>query len=321
MVAHGALRNNSATASAISVGTGATLGGIGSSQGVIIGDGGRFAPGNSIGAYTTTSLAFGANSQFDVEFSNGVSDIVSVTGGPVLIGGRLNLSYYGPSAALSTEMATWRFSIIQAEGANLSGAFGDIVFDAATASLYPKITPHAEVFANRVEVYFTIAPGIPSFSDVNLGATHVGQSFVPGSATISNIADIGSANLDVSLMGSGVSPATIIASSNLNDIHPGTSQGAAVTLPDPVVSGPAAGLIVATAVSYPGAVAAGTGLINVTGTAYEYAEPAVASSVNLGSMRRGSAFSGTFNSVVLPVTNLAVSPIYGEKLSATMGVG
>ena len=93
----------------------------------------------------------------------------------------------------------------------------------------------------------------------------------------------------------------------------------AILLATPTTVGPKTGQVLVSFTSQPGAVDAGSTVINVTGTAYEYASANVLGTVDLGSVRVGSALHGSFQATALPLTNLAVSATYGEKLSAAWG--
>ena len=319
-VKSGDLRNNAVVNAPIVVRNNALLGGVGSSQGLTVENGGKFAPGNSIGAYSASSLTLSNSSIFNVEFNANNADLVQVTAGPTLLNGQLLVSYFSQVAGDSNITSSTRYTIVDNAGHISTGSFSDVSFDSVTAALFPLFTPRAQIFADRVELYFTelsvTGPGVPGATDVNLGSTHVGQPFVPGFTTIYNTASSGSGSIDAALSQTGSTPGIVIPPVGVTGVLPGETKTSDVTLITPTSAGEKNGQVLVTFTSQPGNVSAGSTVINVTGTAYEYASANVLNSVDLGSIRRGSLLYGTFQAATVPLTNLATSAAYGEKLTA-----
>ena len=105
-VAAGALLVNGTLAStAVTVASGATLGGIGNLSGaVIVGAGATIAPGASAGTLTVGTLTLGAGSLLDFELGTpnavgGPNDLIAVTG-DLTLGGTLNITDIGAFASM-----------------------------------------------------------------------------------------------------------------------------------------------------------------------------------------------------------------------------
>ena len=322
-VSAGTLRNNAWIAAPVAVAAGGTLGGIGRSTAVTVGAGGTLAPGNSIGTYTTDSLTFTGGSVFNVEFNAINADATFVQVGPTALAGQIVLSYLGQgNAGEANVTAATVLPIIWTQGHTASGLFDSIIFDPAAASAYSWLTPQVRVQSDRVEVYFTevvySGPGSGAATDVDLGSTRIGQAFNPGDTIVSNTATIGSGAVDASLTAIG-NNALVLAPAGVLGVLPAAGGVVQVSLATPTTVGPKSGQVLVSFTSQPGAVDAGSTVINVTGTAYEQASANVPGTVDLGSVRVGSALHGSFQATALPLTNLAVSATYGEKLSAAWG--
>jgi autotransporter-associated beta strand protein len=326
-VKSGDLRNNAIVNAPIVVRDNAILRGVGSSQGVTVENGGKFAPGNAtnttFGAYSTSSLTLNNTSIFNIEFNANSADLLRVTAGPTTLNGQLLVSYFSQQAGDSNITSLTRFTIIDNAGHVSTGSFNDVSFDPITAGMFPLFTPHAQIFSDHVELYFTEmtvpGPGVPGATDVNLGGTHVGQAFTPGLTNIYNTAPAGYGSIDATLSQTGATPGVVIPPAVVTGVLPGASKTGDVTLATPTSVGAKNGQILVTFTSQPGNVSAGSTVINVTGTAYEYASTNLPTSVDLGSIRIGSTLYGTFHAATVPVANLASSATYGEKLNANWG--
>ncbi|MGJ4925992.1 autotransporter outer membrane beta-barrel domain-containing protein [Bradyrhizobium sp. HKCCYLRH3095] len=112
--------NGSIASSAVTVNAGGTLGGNGMVGNTTI-NGGKLAPGNSIGVLTVNgSLSFTTAASYMLEISPASADRVNVTGAATLAGATVNASFAAGSYVAK------RYTIVNASG-GISGTFGAVV--------------------------------------------------------------------------------------------------------------------------------------------------------------------------------------------------
>ncbi|CCD92571.1 Outer membrane autotransporter barrel [Bradyrhizobium sp. ORS 375] len=112
--------NGSIAGSAVTVNAGGTLGGNGTVGNTTI-NGGKLAPGNSIGLLTVNgSLSFTAAASYMLEISPATADRVNVRGAATLSGATVNASFAAGSYVAK------RYTIINA-GGGINGTFGPVV--------------------------------------------------------------------------------------------------------------------------------------------------------------------------------------------------
>ena len=158
--------NGSIAQSAVAVNASGTLGGNGTVGNTTI-NGGKLAPGNSIGILTVNgSLSFTAASSYMVEVSPTSADRVNVTGTATLSGATVNLSLV---SAAGTSVAK-QYVIVNAAG-GISGTFGSIVSSSPAAAFKPSLSYDA----NNVYLNFTLSFGLPN-SDLNGNQTNVANA-------------------------------------------------------------------------------------------------------------------------------------------------
>ncbi len=311
--------NGALTASAVTVGSGATLGGSGSNAGTVtVNSGGHLAPGNSIGTLTTGDLSL--SGVYDVELgttgashaSPGQSDRVNVTGN-LTLGGTLNL--------------------IDNAGANGNGAFSPgsyriFTYSAAQSGAFATInnlgSNHAKVDSAVVgsialDVYRQ-ANASRSPASLNFGAAHVGDTVAAQAISLTNNAanDGFSEKVDATLG----APVGFTTSGAVALLAPGATDSSSLTATlDTSSVGAKAGLVTLTLISN-GAGTSGFGAtplasqnVAVNGTVWRLASAgAIAPPGYLGNFHVGATAQ-----TMLVATNTAAADGFSEKLDASLG--
>ena len=157
----GTLYNNAVIDGAVTVRSGAKLGGVGYAGPIQVARGGTLAPGNSIGDITTTSLNIAPGATYQVEFNGSGADktIVTPPGGATVKGGIEVVFYLG-----STDVASQVYTIID-HASLIHDIAPDIsmdpdiekngvYFDATTKDLFPSLTPYIRTVGGHTELYF-----------------------------------------------------------------------------------------------------------------------------------------------------------------------
>ncbi|TGX54902.1 hypothetical protein E5A73_05510 [Sphingomonas gei] len=139
-VDEGRLAVNGSIVSPLTVNTGGTLGGTGSLGNTVIGSGGTWAPGNSIGTQTVIgNLAFAKGSVFAVEVdAAGNADRVNATGSAAIQGGTVQVL-----AGAGTYAQLTNYTILSAAG-GLTGKFDTVT------SNFAFLTPFLNYATDRV---------------------------------------------------------------------------------------------------------------------------------------------------------------------------
>jgi autotransporter-associated beta strand protein len=151
-----AVNSSIVSSSSVTVNTGGTLGGNGIVGNTTI-NGGRLAPGNSIGLLTVQgSLVFTAASSYMVEVSPGNADRVNVTGTATLGGATVNASF-APGAYISRQ-----YTILSAAG-GLAGTFGSV----ANINLPSSFTSSLSYGANDVFLDLALNFSVPAGLNLN----------------------------------------------------------------------------------------------------------------------------------------------------------
>jgi autotransporter-associated beta strand protein len=158
--------NGSIAGSAVTVNAGGVLGGNGTVGNTTV-NGGKLAPGNSIGLLTVNgSLAFTAASSYMVEVSPTNADRVNVTGTATLGGATVNLSI----ASTGSAGVAKQYTIVNAAG-GISGTFGAL----ASGNLPAAFKPTLSYDGNNAYLNFTMSFS-PANTDLNGNQTSVANS-------------------------------------------------------------------------------------------------------------------------------------------------
>ena len=158
--------NGSIASSAVTVNAGGTLGGNGTVGDTTI-NGGKLAPGNSIGLLTVNgSLAFTAASSYMVEVSPTNADRVNVTGTAALSGATVNLSFVSTGSAGVAK----QYTIVNAAG-GISGTFGALV----SSNLPTAFKPTLSYDGNNAYLNLTLSFR-PANTDLNGNQANVANS-------------------------------------------------------------------------------------------------------------------------------------------------
>ncbi|MGE4324315.1 MAG: autotransporter domain-containing protein [Sphingobium sp.] len=124
--------------SLLRVANGAMLGGTGRVAGdVLVGSGGRFAPGNSIGTFSVAGdVTFAAGSIYDVEIAaNGDSDRIATTASAALQGGTVQVTALDPHVSYRDGQ---QYTILSADG-GVTGTFNDVTMLNHSAFITPTL--------------------------------------------------------------------------------------------------------------------------------------------------------------------------------------
>jgi subtilase-type serine protease len=138
-----------ASSGALSVHSGATVGGIGTLPVTTINAGGTLSPGNSVGTITIAgNLTFVGAGNYIVEVSPAAADKTNVTGAPgtATLAGTLSAVGLGGSYTVGT-----KYTVLNATG-GVSGTFGSL----AISGSFGATKPHIEYDANNV--YLVLDP-------------------------------------------------------------------------------------------------------------------------------------------------------------------
>ena len=157
----GTLYNNAVIDGAVTVRSGAKLGGVGYAGPIQIARGGTLAPGNSIGDITTTSLNIAPGATYQVEFNGSGADktIVTPPGGATVKGG-IEVVFYPGSADVASQVYTIidHASLIHDIAPDISmdpdNEKNGVYFDAATRDLFLSLTPFIRTVGDHTELYF-----------------------------------------------------------------------------------------------------------------------------------------------------------------------
>ncbi|MEN0107904.1 MAG: autotransporter domain-containing protein [Pseudomonas sp.] len=174
---NGDLRN-----SALTINDGGTVGGTGTAGATIVKQGGRLAPGNSIGTLKiNNSLTFEAGSQLDMEIDNtGKSDLIQVSGGTGAVtinGGKVNII-----AAPGDYANGSRYTLLTTTGA-ITGKFDQIADNLAFLDSSLDYTD-----PSKIDLLLT--RNATSFTDI---ATSKNQRATSRAVTSANIAALSNA--------------------------------------------------------------------------------------------------------------------------------
>ncbi|MDZ3832509.1 MAG: autotransporter-associated beta strand repeat-containing protein [Sphingopyxis sp.] len=149
--------------------SGGALNGTGTFGNVTTGQGGTFAPGNSIGQSNAASVTFEAGSVFEVELNDGGfvpgvnHDAIHVTGSATLIGGTVHVTPDNGTDTGETYLPG-TYTILAADG-GVSGAFDGVTDDYVFLDFALDYDPSA---------VYLISNRIAHFSDVALTANQAG---------------------------------------------------------------------------------------------------------------------------------------------------
>ncbi|MEH2610002.1 autotransporter outer membrane beta-barrel domain-containing protein [Bradyrhizobium sp. AZCC 1693] len=158
--------NGSIAQSAVTVNAGGTLGGNGTVGDTTL-NGGKLAPGNSIGLLTVNgSLAFTAASSYMVEISSTNADRVNVTGTAALSGATVNLSFVSTGSAAVAK----QYTIVNATG-GISGTFGALVSSNLPTAFKPTLSYDGNNAYLNLALSFS-----PANTDLNGNQTNVANS-------------------------------------------------------------------------------------------------------------------------------------------------
>jgi uncharacterized protein with beta-barrel porin domain len=129
------VNGNIASASAVTVNAGATLGGNGTVRNATINAGGALAPGNSIGLLTVQgSLSFAAASSYMIEVSPGNADRTNVTGTANLGGATVRTSFAAGSYVAR------QYNILNATGGLGGSTFGSMVTTSLPSGFHSSLS-------------------------------------------------------------------------------------------------------------------------------------------------------------------------------------
>ncbi|MGJ4887057.1 autotransporter domain-containing protein [Bradyrhizobium sp. HKCCYLRH3099] len=159
--------NGSIAGSAVTVNAGGTLGGNGTVGNTTI-NGGRLAPGNSIGLLTVNgSLSFTTAASYMLEISPASADRVNVRGAATLSGATVNASF-----ATGSYVAK-RYTIISADG-GIRGTFGPVV----NSNLPSNFTSSLSYDAKNAYLDLALAFIPPARTGLTINQTNVANALV-----------------------------------------------------------------------------------------------------------------------------------------------
>jgi len=305
---------------AVTVASGATVGGSGSVTGSVnIQVGGHLAPGNnSIGTLSTGALSLSGLSDLELgtpgtsHASPGTSDRTLVSGA-LTLGGTLNLiDNAGANGQGSAGAGSYKIF-----NCSVSGSFATIN---SLTGLHAKVDTgtSGSVF---LDLYRLAAASAHTPEPISLGNIHVGETFGTQALTLTNTAanDGYSEKLNASFSGT-TGGAT--ASGSFNLLAPGATSTNLLVGLNTGTAGAKSGTATIALVS-DGAGTSGLGTtalasqtVNISGNVYRLASAnSIATPVNLDSIRVG----GTFGTQALSIQNTAAADLYSEKLDASFG--